>query len=150
MYFAQVCTPPPTFCFFPSQFRSPINTPTPSASEEVGVDSKSVRFHVRYVCHALSNERLCSTTRSRQWPKLTKPVWFDRFYVCITWMSFQFLPGGGQNFVRLPRGGAKYEKNKMLCEKHKKRHYFSISGGGQISPLPTQPPQMTSLVHPNQ
>jgi len=54
--------------------------------------------------------------------------------------SFKFFPGGGTiltNFL----GGAKYEKNKILCAKTQKGHYFSNSGGANATP-PCRP-------HPN-
>jgi len=45
----------------------------------------------------------------------------------------------GQNFDRLPGWGAKYEKNKVLCAKTPKSHYFSNSGGTN-APRPAPPP----------
>jgi len=47
--------------------------------------------------------------------------------------SFQIFPGG-QNFDRLPRGGAKYEEKKLWA-KHKKS-LFSKSGQGPPCALP--------------
>jgi len=46
---------------------------------------------------------------------------------------FSLFQGGGHNFDRLPRG-AKYEKNKMLCAKTQKSHYFSIRRANSSPP----------------
>jgi len=44
---------------------------------------------------------------------------------------------GGQNFDRLPRGGAKYEEKKHFVCKNTKITIFQSQGRGQIPPLPT-------------
>jgi len=46
-------------------------------------------------------------------------------------MSFQFFPGGGGYEILTDfLGGGWYEKNKMLCAKTQKNHYFTKSGEG--------------------
>jgi len=47
---------------------------------------------------------------------------------------FQFFPGGGQNFDRLPRGGAKYKKNKILYAKTQKITFFQNQKVGNAPP----------------
>jgi len=61
--------------------------------------------------------------------------------------SFQFFPRGGKILTDFlgEGGGAKYEKNKILCAKTQINHYFQ-NQGGKHSPL--APPQMTSLIRP--
>jgi len=55
--------------------------------------------------------------------------------------QFSFSRGG---FDRLPRGGAKYEKYKILLAKTQKVTIFQNQGGG--GKCPPLPPQMTSLL----
>jgi len=57
----------------------------------------------------------------------------------LTGTSFQFFPGGGQNFYRLPRGGeGQNMKENKLFAKTQKVTIFPIQGGAN-APLPCPP-----------
>jgi len=58
--------------------------------------------------------------------------------VMVSETSFQFFPGGGQNFDRRLRVEGKILKNKILCSKTQKLTIFSNSGGG--GKFPSGPP----------
>jgi len=47
---------------------------------------------------------------------------------------FSFFPGGGNILIDVLGGGAKYEKNIILCAKTQKGTIFKIPGGGANHP----------------